>query len=90
MTGSAVSTAAATNSTVVEVAQIAAVAVLYVFFILGLTTASWAEPVLIMLGMGAAILINNGTNLIFGRSPLSPAPPAASCSWPSRWTTRSF
>ena len=66
LTGSAVSTAAATNSTVVEVAQIAAVAVLYVFFILGLTTASWAEPVLIMLGMGAAILINNGTNLIFG------------------------
>ena len=57
LTGSAVSTAAATNSTVVEVAQIAAVAVLYVFFILGLTTASWAEPVLIMLGMGAAILI---------------------------------
>ena len=66
LTGSAVSTAAATNSTVVEVAQIAAVAVLYVFFILGLTTASWAEPVLIMLGMAAAILINNGTNLIFG------------------------
>ena len=66
LTGSAVSTAAATNSTVVEVAKIAAVAVLYVFFILGLTTASWAEPVLIMLGMAAAILINNGTNLIFG------------------------
>ena len=66
LTGSAVSTAAATNSTVVEVAQIAAVAVLYVFFILALTTASWAEPVFIMVGMGAAILINNGTNLIFG------------------------
>ena len=47
LTGSAVSTAAATNSTVVEVAKIAAVAVLYVFFILGLTTASWAEPNLI-------------------------------------------
>ena len=66
LTGSAVSTAAATNSTVVEVAKIAAIAVLYVVFILALTTASWAEPVLIMLGMGAAILINNGTNLIFG------------------------
>ena len=52
LTGSAVSTAAATNSPVVEVAQIAAVAVLYVFFILGLTTASWAEPVLIMRGWG--------------------------------------
>ena len=66
LTGSAVSTAAATNSTVVEVAKIAAIAVLYVVFILALTTASWAEPVLIMVGMGAAILINNGTNLIFG------------------------
>lgn len=66
LTGSAVSTAAATNSTVVEVAKIAAIAVLYVVFILALTTASWAEPVFIMVGMGAAILINNGTNLIFG------------------------
>ena len=66
LTGSAVSTAAATNSTVVEVAKIAAIAVLYVVFILALTTASWAEPALIMVGMGAAILINNGTNLIFG------------------------
>ena len=66
LTGSAVSTAAATNSTVVEVAQIAVIAVIYVFFILGLTTPSWAEPVLIMVGMGVAILINNGTNLMFG------------------------
>ena len=48
LTGSAVSTAAATNSTVVEVAKIAAIAVLYVVFILALTTASWAEPALIM------------------------------------------
>ena len=66
LTGSAVSTAVATNSTVSEVARIAFIAVIYVFFILGLTTATWAEPVLIMLGMAAAILINNGTNLIFG------------------------
>ena len=36
LTGSAVSTAAATNSTVVEVAKIAAIAVLYVVFILAL------------------------------------------------------
>ena len=66
LTGSAVSTAAATNSTVVEVAKIAAIAVVYVFFILGLTTNSWAEPLLIMIGMGVAILLNNGTNLMFG------------------------
>ena len=66
LTGSAVSTAAATHSTVVEVAQIACIAVVYVIFILALTTRSWAEPAIVMLGMGAAILINNGTNLLFG------------------------
>lgn len=66
LAGTAVSTAVATNSTVTEVAKIAAIAVVYVLFILILTTDSWAEPVLILLGLGAAILINNGTNLLFG------------------------
>ncbi len=66
LTGSAVATAVATNDTVTEVAKIAVIAVIYVFFILGLTTTSWAEPVLVMAGMGVAILLNNGSNLIFG------------------------
>ena len=35
-------------------------------FILILTTDSWAEPLLVLTGLGAAILLNNGTNLIFG------------------------
>ena len=61
-----VSTAVATNSTVTEVAKIAAIAVVYVLFILILTTDSWAEPVLVLAGLGTAILLNNGTNLIFG------------------------
>ena len=60
------STAVATNSTVTEVAKIAAIAVVYVLFILILTTNSWAEPLLVLTGLGAAILLNNGTNLIFG------------------------
>ena len=64
--GAAVSTAVATNSTVTEVAKIAAIAVAYVLFILILTTDSWAEPLLVLTGLGAAILLNNGTNLIFG------------------------
>ena len=64
--GAAVSTAVATNSTVTEVAKIAAIAVVYVLFILILTTDSWAEPLLVLTGLGAAILLNNGTNLIFG------------------------
>ena len=66
LAGTAVSTAVATNSTVTEVAKIAAIAVVYVLFILILTTDSWAEPLLVLAGLGAAILINNGTNLIFG------------------------
>ena len=35
-------------------------------FILILTTDSWVEPLLVLAGLGAAILINNGTNLMFG------------------------
>lgn len=66
LAGTAVSTAVATNSTVTEVAKIAAIAVVYVLFILILTTDSWVEPLLVLLGLGAAILINNGTNLVFG------------------------
>ncbi len=66
LTGSAVSTATATMSTVTEVAKIAAIAVIYVLFVLILTTGTWAEPVLILVGMGVAILLNSGTNLIFG------------------------
>lgn len=66
MTGSAVSTAAATASTVKEISKIASIAVLFVIFILVLTTTSWFEPVIVMVGLGVAIIINAGTNLIFG------------------------
>ena len=66
LAGTAVSTAVATNSTVSEVAKIAGIAVIYVMFILILTTDSWVEPVLVLAGLGVAILLNNGTNLIFG------------------------
>ncbi len=66
MTGSAVSTAAATASTVKEISKIAGIGVLFVIFILLLTTTSWFEPVIVMMGLGVAIIINAGTNLIFG------------------------
>ena len=66
LAGTAVSTAVATNSTVTEVAKIAGIAVIYVLFILILTTDSWVEPILVLAGLGVAILLNNGTNLIFG------------------------
>lgn len=66
MTGSAVSTAAATVSTVKEIARIAVIAVLFVILVLILTTDSWFEPVIVMVGLGVAIVINAGSNLIFG------------------------
>ena len=66
MEGSAVSTATATQSTVSEIAKIAAIAVAFVFFVLLITTTSWVEPLIVMVGLGVAIIINAGSNIIFG------------------------
>ncbi|MGN1048208.1 MAG: RND family transporter [Eubacteriales bacterium] len=66
MTGSAVSTAIATERTVSEISKIALFAVIFVIFILLLTTSSYLEPLVIMLGMGSALIINAGSNIIFG------------------------
>ena len=53
-------------NTSVEVQQIMFLAVPIIFLILILTTNSWFEPVLFMITIGVAILINRGTNLMFG------------------------
>lgn len=66
MTGSAVSTATATESTVSEIRIISVFSVLFVLVILIFTTKSWLDPILVLLGLGAAVFINAGTNLIFG------------------------
>lgn len=66
MTGSAVSTAVATTSTVSEISTIAAIAVAFVLLVLILTTTSFAEPFLVMAGLGVAVIINAGSNLMFG------------------------
>lgn len=66
LSGSAVSTAVATESTVDQISKITLFGVLFVLLILVLTTGSWAEPVIVLLGLGVAVLINNGTNLVFG------------------------
>ncbi len=66
MSGSAVSTATATSNTVSEIQKITVIAVLFVFAVLILTTGSWVEPIIILAGLGIAILINGGTNLMFG------------------------
>ena len=66
MSGSAVSTAIATTSTVSQIQLIATFAVAFVLLVLLLTTTSWLEPLIVLGSLGVAILINNGTNLIFG------------------------
>lgn len=66
MTGSAVSTAIATTNTVSEIQKITVVAILFAIFVLFLTTKSYIEPFVVLLGIGVAVFINNGTNLIFG------------------------
>ena len=66
MTGAAVNTAVATQSTVHELANIIKIAIPIIFLILILTTTSWVEPIIMLLSIGAAILLNEGSNLIFG------------------------
>ncbi|MDO5377210.1 MAG: MMPL family transporter [Clostridia bacterium] len=66
MSGAAVSTAVATTSTVTEIPLIAAFAVVFTFLVLLLTTQSWLEPVIVLGSIGVAVLINSGSNIIFG------------------------
>ena len=66
MTGIAVDKAVATTSTTQEIGRIVKIAVVFVLFILFLTTTSWFEPVILLLSIGIAVIINAGTNLIFG------------------------
>lgn len=67
MTGSAVSTATATQTTVKEIGKISVFAILFVIIVLVFTTTSYFEPVVIMVGLGIAVLINAGTNIVFGK-----------------------
>jgi len=66
LTGTAVSTADATEKTVTEVTYISVISVVFVLIVLLLTTTSWLEPVVVLGGLGVAIVLNNGSNLLFG------------------------
>ena len=66
MSGSAVTTAYATESTVKEVSKITIFAIIFVLIVLIITTTSFAEPLIVLAGLGVAIVINGGSNLIFG------------------------
>ena len=67
VTGSAVSTALATATTLKEIQKISVIAVLFLVCILMITTTSWLEPLVVLIGLGVAILMNAGSNLIFGQ-----------------------
>lgn len=66
LSGMAVTTAEGMSSATQEIAQIMVIVVILCLAILMLTTNSWIEPVLFMVTIGAAILLNMGTNLMFG------------------------
>lgn len=65
-TGSAVSNKERQESITHEVTVAIGIAIIIIFLILTLTTISWFEPVLFILIMAVAILLNLGSNIIFG------------------------
>ena len=66
MSGSVVESVIAASDTAKDVQKIMLLVVPIIFLILLITTNSWFEPVLFMITIGVAILINMGTNMIFG------------------------
>lgn len=66
LTGNTVATGVAITSTVTEIPLISLGGIAFAIFILTLTTTSYAEPFLILLGLGVAVIINAGSNIIFG------------------------
>ena len=66
MSGSPVETVDAHHSASADMATMMSFIIPIIFAILLFTTTSWFEPVLFMLNVGVAIIINMGTNLIFG------------------------
>lgn len=49
-----------------EMQMIMVLAVIFIFLILCLSTTAWTEPILFLLVMGVAIIINKGTNVFLG------------------------
>ncbi|CUP07710.1 efflux RND transporter permease subunit [Clostridium disporicum] len=64
--GTVVDTVVATESTTKEIGRIVMIAVPFTLLVLLVTTTSWFEPIILLLSIGVAIMINSGTNLIFG------------------------
>lgn len=66
MSGSAVNTAIATQTTNKEVKRIIFLVLPICLAILFLTSHSWIEPILLLGTIGVAIVLNKGSNLMFG------------------------
>ena len=66
MSGAAVNTAVAAEATTKEVKNIIFLVIPICLAVLFLTSSSWIEPILLLGSIGIAILLNKGTNLMFG------------------------
>lgn len=66
MAGDSYNTVSAESSTETEISQIMIFVIPLIFIILILTTTSWYEPVLFLVTIGIAIILNRGTNVFMG------------------------
>jgi predicted RND superfamily exporter protein len=64
--GEASSLAAVQTATVSEVLGAFAILIPAIIIILALSTSSWLEPLLLLVSIGVAIVLNMGTNLVYG------------------------
>lgn len=64
--GMAVQNKSMTESMASEMSKILVVAVIMIFAVLSVTTTAWTEPILFLLVMGVAVLLNKGTNIFIG------------------------
>ena len=64
--GMAVQNKSMTESMASEMSKILVVAVVMIFAVLSVTTTAWTEPILFLLVMGVAVLLNKGTNIFIG------------------------
>ena len=67
LTGNSAITVVATVNSVREIVVITIIAILFLIFVLVITTTSWVEPIIILIGLLIAVVINSGTNLVFGK-----------------------
>lgn len=66
MTGTTVDNATATELTMKEISKIVIITICINLLVLILTTTSWVEPIILLLSIGVAIILNEGSNIIFG------------------------